>query len=248
MNRKATCIGSIILLACGIAGAQTFQIAQGRATVDGVLGAGEWDKANWIVMDKDYAGIPVDLTNAAWAALWDASENVIYVAATGIDTSHVMHAYVDWNMQDGVELYINARNDNTNGFNDMTTRKYDYAQQYCVGYDTSVTSLWAVLGGGNPIPSNTLPAMAFSMITNRLVYEFKVRPFDYYNYDNVTNSTEVRLRTGLVIGLDMAINSRTTEGGFGMLCENQMGSKFTNAGNMRDYRLVSPPGVMIFIR
>ena len=129
----------------------------------------------------------------------------------------------------------------------MTTRKYDYAQQYCLGYDAAATSLWTVLGGGNPVPTGTVPAEAFGMVTNRLVYELKLRPFDYYNYDNVTNSTEIRLRPRLVLGLDVVMNSLTAGGDFGMWCENQIGGKFNNAAAMRDYRLASPPGMLIIL-
>ena len=248
MNRKAMGIGAAVILACGLACAQTsvFQIVQGKATVDGVLSAGEWDRANWIPLDKIYFGTQIDLTNAAWAAMWDPSENVIYVAVTGTDTDHVMHAYAGWDQQDGIELYINARNDNTNGFENMTTRKFDYAQQYLVGYDPATTSMWSNLGG-NLLPSNTLPAVAFGLVTNRVVYEFKVRPYDHFDYDNVPNSTEVLLGHRLVIGLDVVMSSRTTDGSFVMLCENQMGGKFTNAGNMRDYKLIARRTGSLFV-
>jgi hypothetical protein len=248
MNWKVKVIGTAILVASGIAGAQTFQIVPGKSAVDGVLGAGEWDRANWIPMNKIYHGTPVDLTNAWWAAMWDGSENVLYVGVTGTDTDRVLQAWGSWDGQDGVELYINARNDNTTGYYTLETRKFDYAQQYCVGYDASATSTWSRLGGDTPISSNTLPCVAFGMVADRLVYEFKVRPYDFYDFDNVTNSTEVRLRPGIVVGLDVVMSTRTTSGAFGMLCENQNGSKFTNAGNMRDYKLIGPPGVLVFIR
>lgn len=253
MNRTAIGIGAAVILACGIAGAQTsiFQIVQGKATVDGILSAGEWDQANWIPMDKIYAEVGIvthmDLTNAAWAAMWDPSENVIYVAVTGTDTDHVMHAYSSWDGQDGLELYINARNDDVAGYEGMTTNKFDYAQHYLVGYDAASTSLWSSLGG-NPLPSNTLPAVAFGLVTNRVVYEFKLRPFDHYDYDNVSNSTEVRLQHRLVIGLDVVLSSKMTDDSFVMLCENQNGGKFTNAGAFRDYKLIRhPPGSLLII-
>ncbi len=243
MTCKTMGIWAAFIWACGMASAQTFQIVPGRATVDGALSPGEWDQANWIPLDKVYSGLPVDdLTNASYAALWDPSENVIYVAVTGTDTSHVLAAWSSWNGQDGVELYINANNDNTNNYYST----WFSAQQYVVGYDLASTSVWATIGGVF-LPTNTLPAVAFGMVTNQLVYEFKLRPFDHYDYNQVENSTEVQLRSRLVIGLDVAMSSRTTWGTFGMVCEYPPTSKFTNAGNMRDHTLVSRPGVVFIL-
>lgn len=229
--------------------AVTFEIMRGHAVVDGTISAGEWNTANWIPMDKVYHGSPDDLSGAYWAALWDPDENVLFVAVTGIDADHILRAYGGWDQQDGIELYVNARNDDTSGYEDMSARKFDYAQQYAIGYDATLGSLWHHLGGGNPMPPGVLPASAFGVVTNRLTYEFKIRPFDYLDYDVPASSTEIQLQPGITIGLDMVMNSRTSVGGFGMLCENQIGGKYSDAGAMRDYTLVGiPEGAVVIVR
>ena len=45
---------------------------------------------------------------------------------------------------------------------------------------------------------------------------------------------------GVLSGLDATMNSRASPINFGMLCENSLGGKFSDAGQLRDYRLVGP--------
>lgn len=247
MNRIAVVLGVVVVLACIAARAESFVIRRGVATVDGVVSTGEWDNANWSEMDVIYSGMPWDLFDASWAAMWDPQDNAIYIAVTGTDTDHVLHEYTTWDGQDCIEMYINARNDDALHFENMDTRKFDDAQQFVIGYDPAVTSLWVVLGGGNFVPTNAWPEMAFGIVSNRLTYEFKLRPYDKFDYGNPTNSTEIRLRAGRVVGLDVVMNSRTSDDGFGMLCENGMGGKFYIAAAMRDYTLGDPEGVRFSI-
>jgi hypothetical protein len=248
MKKSMVGIGAAFVLVCGMAGAQTFEIVPGKATVDGVLSPGEWDKANWITMDKVLFGNPTDLSDASWAAMWDSSENVIYVAVTGTDTNHVMHIFGDWDGQDDVEIYINARNDDTEAYG-TEERKFDYAQQYIVGYSPVGPLTWAVIGANKlSMPTNMLPAAAFGMVTNRLVYELKLRPYDYFNYDNVSSSTEITLREKLVIGLDAVMASRTSTGDYGWLAANMNPSKFNYAGRLQDHKLVGRPYTYFYIR
>jgi len=216
-------------------------IFQGYATVDGVLSTGEWDKANWIPLDEDYhsspPGVLIDLTNASWAAYWCPTANVIYVAITGIDTIQVMQAWTQWDGQDAVEIYVNARDDNADPYD----ANFQFAQQYVSGWDPVATSIWHVLGGGVvPYPPGTIPEAAVTIVSNCLSYEFKLRPYDIFNVNSPGSSTEIALEAGLLIGLDVTMNSRASPTNFGMLCENSLGGKFRDAGQLRDYRLVGP--------
>ena len=108
-----------------------------------------------------------------------------------------------------------------------------------VGFDAAAGELWARLGSTN-VPQGTITASAYGMMAEHVVYEFKLKPFDHYDYNNVSNSTLVALRTGLVIGLDVAIDTRTESGGFGMLCANTVQAKWRTAANIQDYRLAMP--------
>ena len=223
-------------------------MAAGSVVVDGIISTGEWDDAYWTAMTNIYHGNPTDVSNAAWAAFWDDKENAIYVAVTATDTSHVMQAHAGWDAQDGIELYINARNDDIAGY---ASRGYDFAQRYAAGWDAAATSLWVVMGGGDVLPSNALPAAAFGMVTNDLTYEFKLRPFNVFDYSNVVASTEIPLTTGMVVGVDVLLNSRTVGGDFGVLCENAMPQKDFYAGNFLDHRLLPPPpppGMVLIIK
>ena len=84
-------------------------------------------------------------------------------------------------------------------------------------------------------------------MSNQLVYEFKLRPYNIFDYTNVAASTVIDLFPGRTIGLDVVMNTRTASGVFGMLCENTDGGKFNKAGQMRDYFLVGPRGTRIYI-
>jgi hypothetical protein len=234
-----------LLLGALVAQAQSpFVIERGRVVVDGTLSPGEWDRAHWIPMDRIYWATPVDLTNAAWAALWDPASNRLYVAVTGTDTDHVQHLYTAWDGQDAVEVYVNARNDDAFDY-DSVPQPYAHAQQYVAGWDSATTSAWAILGNGTPLPPHMLPALAFSEITNRYTYEMAIVPYDELVLTNLASSTVVPLQPRRWIGLDVVMNTRQSGGGFGMWCQNQVGSKFRNAGALLDHRLLGPPGTVI---
>ena len=248
MWRSCLVVAGGLGLLTGTATAQIYDMARGNVTVDGVISPGEWDHAYWMDMDQVYYGNPVDLGDASWAALWNETENAIYVAVVGTDTSHVMHAHTAWDGQDCLEFYVNARNDD---ISDYLPRYYDYAQQYRIGWDEALGSLFVVMGAGDPVPPAAQPEMAFDLTGNRLTYEFKLRPFDVFDYSNVTASTEIPLSTGMVVGVDVLLNSRTVGGGFGVLCENAMPQKDTDAGSFLDHRLLPPPpppGLVLIIK
>jgi hypothetical protein len=244
MNRKTVGIGMVIVLAASVASAQLPRLYSGKATVDGVIGAKEWSKANWVRMDQPYYGTVLDVTNAMWAAMWDASENAIYLAITATDTNHALTAYAEWNKQDDVEIYVTARNSDAMWY---STNMFAEAQQYMAGYDTNTASLWMIFGGGSNIPPNTIRAAAFGLTGDNYVYEFKIRPFDHYDFYNVTNSTEVSLQAKLVIGLDVVLSSPTTTNDCGMVCANKVTSKFALAGAFQDYQLRDAPNYTTII-
>jgi hypothetical protein len=71
-----------------------------------------------------------------------------------------------------------------------------------------------------------------------------MRPYDYFNRNDPPSSTVLTLGTGMVIGLDVVIDSRTSAGGFGMLCENTMAGKWHLAEQIQRYTLVGQSGVL----
>lgn len=219
-------------------------IEQGTATVDGDLG--DWAGADWIALDTDYlgSGYPADLTGAQWAAKWDDTSNLLYVAITADDTYHwFTDGYADWNTQDCVEVYVDAANSDTAGYNS----NFQDAQQWVLGPDSADTDASATWGGGAWLSLganmsydtvNTNVAYAVNVSGDTIVYEMSVAPYELYTKDDATVSTIRDLETGDIIGLDVIMDTITdSQLTFSMASANDMGSKFQNAGQFATYQL-----------
>ena len=74
-------------------------------------------------------------------------------------------------------------------------------------------------------------------------YEIAMRPYDLFNKADPLSSSILTLSTGMVIGLDVVIDSKSTTG-FGMLCEHGMIDKWYKSINFQDYTLVGQMGVL----
>ena len=210
-----------------------FSIPPGQPAIDGVISGGEWDSATWIDMDTVYYGSPADLSEAKWAAMWSPATNLVYVVITGTDTDHIFSSdFVLWNEHDDVEIHIDANNTDTNPYN-STMR---YAQQYFIGPNGTGGEWSAILGSSadDVIPGGYAVGVDGDVIT----YEFALTPYTDLNLADPVGSPVRTLQAGDVIGLDMVMSTKQTDGGFGMLCENAVGGKFSNASALLDHTLV----------
>jgi len=229
-----------LIFACpvvfGYTGQGQFNITTGQPTIDGIIGTGEWDSATWIDMDTVYTGSVPDLSEAKWAAMWSPGTNLVYVVITGTDTDHIFSSsFIEWNEHDDVEIHIDAGN------TDVTDYAYyrdtmRYAQHYFIGPNGSGGEWSAILGSSADavIPGG----YAVTVNGNVITYEFALTPYTDLNLANPAGSPVRTLQAGDVIGLDMIMSTKQTDGGFGMLCENAVMSKFSNASALLDHTLV----------
>ena len=238
------CIALAVSTAVSVGATSTsFVIAKGIAAIDGVISPGEWDAANalWHDMDQVYAGNPADLSDATYAAMWSDTTNLVYVVVTGVDIDHVFNSAhpgppAGYDKQDAVEVYLDAANSDAN---DWASTGYDYAQQYVGSMDGSGGD-WIVMGNGTVLPAGVPVAFAGRIDSDVLTYEMALTPYAYFTGLGGSAETQsVRtLAVGDVIGLDVCMDSRQTDGTFGMLCNNLDGGKYNDAAVFQDHELV----------
>ena len=229
----------------GIAGCEAssivpppYDIYPGSVTVDGDLS--DWSGVAWIAMDKVLYGLPSDLTSAKWAAKWDSVTNRIYVAVTGIDSyRYFSDTDTAWDGQDEVEIYVDAANSDEW---ELSTNGYIYAQQWAFGPDAGATQdiwgggYWGNLHHENAKPAGSFVTAAVNVTGNVISYEFAIRPYSEFYYNNPSANVEVTLAPGAIVGLDVVMGTRTSSG-FGMWCENLDGGKAEDALMFQNYTL-----------
>ena len=204
-------------------------IPAGTATVDGDLS--DWAGSQWIMADQIYYGTPSDASGAKWTARW--TSNAIYVAGTITDTDHVfLDGYTSWDTQDAFEVYVDAANHDVEGY----SGSFVDAQQFIIS-PNGAGGTWITLGGGPLEEDQTAcPAYAISVDGNVINYEIELRAYDQFNSADPAASSLVTLASGMTVGLDVVFDTKSAAG-FGMLCENTMGTKWNQTFQFQDYVL-----------
>ncbi len=221
-----------------------FSIFQGQPDIDGLISTGEWGSATWIDMDT-VAFNPADLSQARWAAMWSPATNLIYVAITGTDTDHIFSSdFVNWNVQDDVEIYIDPGNLDTSNYNYDGQR---FAQHYFMGPD-GTGGAWSIIASQSA-DSAMSGGYAVTVNGDVITYEFALTPYADLNLADPAGSLVRTLQPGHVIGLDMIMFTKHTDTppDIGMLCENAQPSKYRDAGQFLDHTLVAVPDPSTFI-
>ncbi|MCD4831342.1 MAG: hypothetical protein K8R02_05965 [Anaerohalosphaeraceae bacterium] len=215
-----------------------YTIPHGSVTVDANLI--EWAGAEWAYLDQVYYGGSVfDINNtdgAKFALRWDA--NSVYAAVMVTDTSHVLEAPLAWNSSDRIEVYCQGEPN----VGHIYTPYFDKAQQYMVGTNTdSMTGPlgpWAIFGDGLGI--ETAAGFEFAVLVDGadIIYEIGAKQFvNYADHGPGGTTVEAVLEGGKVIGFDIVASSKTQWGAFGMLSENMMTGKSTDARKFQQYTL-----------
>jgi len=211
-----------------------YYIPVGQPTVDGDLA--DWATATWVAMDRSYHDImyhgdPYDLTNAKWAAKWNPVTNLIYVAATGDDSEHVLKtAYEDGTANDMLEVFLDSTN------SDLTDYNIDYAlAQHYLCASNGLGGEWIVLGGSTP-PAGAVAAFKARVVGNTYMYEMALRP-----YANLVNSIELTLGSGDIVGLDVVMGTRTISvlDNFGRKGHDISAGKYSHSGEFMNCQLLS---------
>ena len=98
-------IAVVVILAIGSAAMADHDIAdpyyapEAVPTIDGDLS--DWAGAQWIALDENYSGTPADLGDCAYSVSWSDDNNLVYLAASVVDTNQSLSDYfVAWNGQD----------------------------------------------------------------------------------------------------------------------------------------------------
>jgi hypothetical protein len=202
-----------------------YEIAYGTATVDGNIS--EWSGAQWIDLDYPYYNTAPDVSNAQFALRW-GDNNIIYAAVKVDDSDHnFAGSYIGWNMHDHIEVYSQG-----SALGGGYSSPYEDAQQYIVGANGS-GGQWAVFGDGSSVPTSVMER-AVTVDGDMIYYEIAVKMYNTYP------GTEIELAGGTEIGFDVIASSKYS-GGFGMLSENDMGSKHNNASMFAHYTLLEKP-------
>ncbi len=202
----------------------------GTAIIDGDLS--DWADAQWMPLDAVYYGEPSDVSEAKFAARW--TPHMIYVAVTVVDTDHVFQeAFSVWNGQDSLEIYVDPANRNTVDFN----ATYADAQGFMISTTPSGESSWICLGG-TPLASDqtAVPDFAISVDGDVINYEIALRPYDAFDRNDPSASTELVLADGMTIGLDFTLDTKYATG-FGMLSTTASGGKYHLAELFSDHLL-----------
>jgi hypothetical protein len=175
-------------------------------------------------LDKVADGTPTDITEAYYAARWQAHK--IYIAVKVHDTVHYFtDSYTDWDAKDGIEFFIH-----TDGHGDLDYPQCKIAQQYAVGIkDSDHSAVWASLGNNTVYPNmfgfpdgyyeNVIHA-AGTVDGEWLYYEIEVTPFTYLGLLVDEPNVVTDLRAGDVIGLDVTAVGHDATAYTGVKAEN----------------------------
>jgi len=246
---KTTLLTLVLVLAVSHAAFGVYEIipTTTAVTIDGDIGAAEWAGAQWKPLDKTYdAPTPPDVTNAEWAAMWDDTANLLYVAIRLEDSDQVLNDYAGWNLQDHMEVYLDAAD--TDGAMDM-----DKVHQFMIGNDgggatsdycyggpaagpPDLEDLWL---GGTMMMDNG--AVAKKASGNWLTTEVALIP-----WVSQILGTEVDLAENVVVGLDVVISSKWAAD-HGMLCNNTNGGKWQGGTPFQDWILVPEPCTVLLL-
>ena len=228
----------VLVLALGSVGFAA-TLPQGDPDVDGDLS--EWTAAGvsgveWHTMATTYYGNPADILNGKYAAVWNDTANLIYMAVQYDDSYHVFHTEcTGWNKDDNIEVYVDAGNNNTYQYNTL----YEDAQQWVLGPD-GLGGGWAELDDLDPMVAHDLHAFAISVSGATISYELAIKPYSYWrDYSEGTPpNVLVDLAVGTIVGLDLVIDS-VGDGTFGMVCDRDPGEArwFEFAERFQDHTL-----------
>ena len=205
-------------------------------TIDGVISPGEWDKAEWIEMDNVYGHAtnwpncyPNDLHDCHWANLWNPETNLIYCVVYGTDESHNFRdTFKSWNMQDDLEIYIDAANKDVRFYNPVDG-------QHIIMGPTTDGGAWITF------PDEAMPGgYAVGVDGDVITYEFALTPYDTYDINDIGNSTIVDLEAGHWLGLDMCMSTADEDNETTFMCEHRYPTSLWNvAENFLDLELVN---------
>ncbi len=209
---------------------QPWTILVGTAVIDGNLN--DWENADWIPIDKIYNGSPQDVTGAYYSLKWSSSTNLIYMALKCDDSDLVLQPFDSWNTQDDIELYVDAGNSNVINYG---TGGNDQAQQFFIGNDgMGETNTYCYFGSasGPPDVADETGGVVAKNIAGHLTYEIAIVPWSHRLSDE-----QITLESGLTVGIDVAVSTLGNSYPFGMLCNNQLGNKYLDAGQLQDHIL-----------
>jgi hypothetical protein len=209
------------------------EILSGSCTVDGDLG--DWPADSmWRSLDQVYYGDPADVSNAEYALCWDETTHKIYAAVKVEDANHIFSdVYGTWNTSDRIEVHSQATAAGGTGWFGI----YDIAQHYMVAPDTSTDS-WAVLGDGLTVNPDMGLEYAVTVNGPTIKYEIGVTQFDNYGGISGGSTNISSLYEGEMVGFDIIASTRWATD-FGMLSENLMTNKSTDADQFAKYILVN---------
>ncbi|MHC4154165.1 MAG: right-handed parallel beta-helix repeat-containing protein [Planctomycetota bacterium] len=212
------------------------QIPMGAVAVDGNLD--DWpEDVQWRELDKVYDPDPNDVVEASFALQWDPNTNKVYAAVIVDDSDHVfLDEYVHWDASDRIEVYSQGDAQGGSGWYGV----YDAAQHYMVGPNTS-GGAWATWALGQELGEDV--GLEYAVVVNgdEIVYEVGVRQFDNYGGFSGGATVPTELDAGDVVRFDVIVDTRWSSG-FGMLAENLMAGKYTNADQFARYVLVEKIG------
>ena len=221
------------ILANGWYSANSHIIPKGIVVVDGDIS--EWSSGVvWEPLGKIYSGHPDDISEARFALRWDNETNKIYVAVVVYDSDNVFRDdYGSWDASDRIEIYSQGDAAGGTGWWSL----YNYAQQYYVAPNTASGS-WATWASGDTNDIGDVLEYAVAIIGEQLIYEASVTPFDHYGGFTGEETVITNLEVGNEIGFDVVVLTRYGTDGYGMLAENTMTGKYTNADQFARYILV----------
>ena len=233
---KPQIIFPILALLIGIARAEMGRPKDipeaGRIRVDGQLN--DWRNVAWAPLDKTLAGNPVNITNAQWALQWD-DEPSLYIAVRYDDSSIVLQdCYVNSNAQDCVEIFVRG---------DTGSKPADYskqqnsAQHYIFGLSKNKTAAWKKLAGMDRFPAHNPAKVAVRLDGRTFTYEIMVPLYDKFDARSRRRSETTEVYADLEIGVDIAIVDVGIKGFAGVISENTLDGKESNANRIAEHTL-----------
>jgi len=226
----------LLTLLAGTACAETGRPADipeaGRIRIDGHLE--DWGKIDWVPLDKNPAGNPVNISNAQWALRWDDGA-MLYIAVRYDDVGIVLQDhYVNSNAQDCVEIFVRG---------DTGSQPIDYsenqssAQHYIFGLSKNKTAVWKKLGAEQHFPSHN-PATASVLLNgNTFTCEIMVPLYDKFSIRSRRECRITEVFPELETGADIVIVDVSATGYAGRKAENMMPGKRSNADHIAEHTL-----------